>query len=253
MAKSKAKAVASPMKNEDSSFIKLPNEIRNMIYELLDLKLGKPIKVSPPKKTLTNERSRKRRKYHRTGILRVNKQINSEASPIFFHLNKFLIGNSPDISKEEPNLEGLKQFIARVPARNIAAIVNVELTCHFDPHRVYNSNSEWLAMTNMLLKHFTGVRVLRLEVTNWLTTWHNVAGQSWWPINTHFDHEQRSADNRKTITKMLRIWLNSSAQHQVLLTDTEISKLRKLLDPLVEEQHKIKTLLREYDEKMKKK
>lgn len=111
-------------------------------------------------------------------------------------------------------------------------------------------------MTNILLKHFTGLRMLRLETANWLTYYHRLGGQNpgidWWPINTHFDHEKRCADNRKTITKMLRTWLNSSAQHHVSLSDTETSKLRKLLDPLAEEQHKIKVLLEEYDKKMKK-
>lgn len=106
-------------------------------------------------------------------------------------------------------------------------------------------------MENMLLKHFPGVEVLRLEVTNWVTTSNPLHPRGWWPINTHFNHEQRSSDNRKTITKMLRLWLNWSAQHQVILSDLEISKLREVLDPLAEEQHKIKSLLHEYDEKKK--
>ncbi|KAE8447761.1 hypothetical protein EG329_010155 [Mollisiaceae sp. DMI_Dod_QoI] len=245
MVRTKTKALLTcPKMDKDSSFSfsKLPPEIRNIIYGLLDLKLDSPIKVSS-KSSLTKFRSRKRLRCHKTSILRVNKQIYNEASPIFYSQNKFLIGNSIDESNGNPSLRGLAQFITQVPDRHLAAIVDIQMICRFDPHRSYVSRSEWVDMTKKVLKHCTGATMLQVKTTNWL----QLSGGVSRPINTFFDHEKRSTDNAETITKILKMWLDCNLDHNLFLDDAEINKLRTLLNNLADEQPKIKALLQNFD------
>ena len=63
-------------------------------------------------------------------LLRLNKQINAEASTIFYSKNKFVLGNGAWGSTSLPNVHGLKAFLGRVPNKYLAHITEVTVEVH---------------------------------------------------------------------------------------------------------------------------
>jgi hypothetical protein len=112
--------------SEFKYFTRLPPEIRNNIYELLLVKEG-CIAITSPR----NRRKKVPPKTNFGCLLRVNKQINSEAKTIFFSRNKFAIGNGRWGSREQVNLHALKAFTSRVPKACIAMIAKIEIDMYF--------------------------------------------------------------------------------------------------------------------------
>jgi hypothetical protein len=147
-------------------FTRLPPEIRNSIYELLLVKKGF-ISISSPR----NRRKKVRPRTNFGCLLRVNKQINSEAKTIFFARNTFCVGNGWWGSRGEANLHALKAFISRVPKACIAMITKIEVDMYFHLQRgwVWGAPSQNTFYTNevyvlelqsvarAVLKYFTSV------------------------------------------------------------------------------------------------
>jgi len=158
---------AKPKRSRTFSDI-LPPEIRNMIYKLLPLVFKSPIKVTPSKNILHGKSARSRPRKQKTGILRVDKQTYLETSQIFYSQNKFIFGTSMSDSQDEPNLQGFKQFITRVPKQHLAAITNVELTCCSHSNRWYASISDWAWIVEKMQEHFQfpGTAILHLNITH---------------------------------------------------------------------------------------
>lgn len=114
-----------PQKTFD--FLSLPPEIRNTIYELLLIK-DEPIYIcSPLRKHAVN---RELTSTSFSMLLRLNKQINAEASTIFYSKNEFVLGNGAWGSTSLPNAHGLKAFLDRVPNKYLACITEVTVEVH---------------------------------------------------------------------------------------------------------------------------
>jgi hypothetical protein len=133
MARTKLKAAKEKSSKTFSDIF--PPEIRNMIYKLLPLVSDQPINVNLSKNILGGKSSKTRPRKQKTGIMRVDKQTYLETSQIFYGQNKFVFGAGVLGSYDELNLQGFKQFIARVPKQHLAAITNVVLVCHSDGER----------------------------------------------------------------------------------------------------------------------
>ncbi|CZR66630.1 uncharacterized protein PAC_16531 [Phialocephala subalpina] len=103
-------------------FLDLPPETRNQIYEVV-LVNDHPISITSVRNKRKKNDPSRLSPFGR--LLRVNKQINSEAKSVFYSLNTFVVGNGWWGSRKEENLQALKAFIARVPKDCIARIKHI--------------------------------------------------------------------------------------------------------------------------------
>ena len=129
-----------------------------MIYELLLVYLGAIWIRSPRKKH--------QRKKSFASILKVNKQINSEAKAIFWGNNKIVLGNGMWGDTTDPNLHALQHFIARVPKDCIRLIrfVEVEIHCELFWTGTYHyTNDGPIQIQRALSKYFSGIEVLAIS------------------------------------------------------------------------------------------
>lgn len=81
-------------------FLDLPPEIRNHIYDIALVK-DHPISIT----SIRNRRKNEPPSTDFGRLLRVNKQINSEAKTVFYSLNTFAVGNGWWGSRKEENLQ----------------------------------------------------------------------------------------------------------------------------------------------------
>jgi hypothetical protein len=121
----------------------LPPEIRNTIYELLVIK-NDPILVCSPRRKHVVNREFTSRSF--AALLRLNKQINAEASTIFYAKNRFVFGNGTWGSTSVPNAHGLKAFLDRVPKKYLVRIedVLVEVHCRQNYHSAATGGFRWI-------------------------------------------------------------------------------------------------------------
>jgi hypothetical protein len=159
------------------TFLTLPPEIRNMIYCLLLIKPHPILICSPRRKHVVNQELTSE---NFGCLLRINKQVNIEASTIFYSKNQFVVGNGSWASKKFANVHALKAFLSRVPRKYIAHITNVvvEVHCRKDctngPIFVFpripelllgtaHEASNLLTISRALVRHFKGLEILTYQ------------------------------------------------------------------------------------------
>lgn len=152
-------------------FLKLPNELRNMIYELLVFEFEQCISI-------TSTSRKKGPKKNIRSILRVNKQIHQEARIVFYSLNHFVVGNCWYGSTKGVNLQALKLFVQRVPKDCIAKIKTLWVQLVFHPirqegrpkRRQYYMDSraiqDFTEVCKIIEKHFKGLERLGVMSTS---------------------------------------------------------------------------------------
>ncbi|CZR66631.1 uncharacterized protein PAC_16532 [Phialocephala subalpina] len=121
-------------------FLKLPAEIRNMIYSLLVVSSNLIYITTPtrkPRKKLNAlDPAPEENKFRNRYILFANKQTYQEARVLLYSLNTFAVGNGWWGSTIHPNLHGLKLFTQRVPNDCISRIKKAVLFLLSEP--IYN-------------------------------------------------------------------------------------------------------------------
>ena len=151
----------------------LPLEIRLMIYRLL-LTREKMILVCSPRKRSTPPKFLK--SYHFGAILRVNKQIYLEASPVFFSANTFGFRDGPYGSTDNSNMHGVRAFVKRIPAHHLSAITKIELLSNIPERQWERIDPSWIdqnrrefeiiglrSVARILSKHLKGLRLLKIS------------------------------------------------------------------------------------------
>ncbi|CZR66632.1 uncharacterized protein PAC_16533 [Phialocephala subalpina] len=130
MVKTRSMQRLAEEKTMHSPFLKLPAELRNIIYGLLLINKGIIRIPSPYRKNA--QRSVPRPKKNLRCILRTNKQIYQETRTVFYSSNRFLIGNGWYGCKIDANLHALGLFLKRVPKGCISMITKVSLCMLFE-------------------------------------------------------------------------------------------------------------------------
>jgi hypothetical protein len=165
----------------NTGFLKLPGEIRNLIYSFL-IPSNTEIMIHSPWKQCQLKKSPPTNSF--TSLLAVNKLISYEASTYFYGANTFIIGNAFWGSRVEANAHGLKAFVSRVPAKHLAHIKKIELEIHERPQfvTIRTSASPVLGtagdasalqiLGRAIINHFTGLKTLLIQVKS---------GQVWSP------------------------------------------------------------------------
>ena len=126
--------------------LKLPIEIRDLIYELLLVKDAVIQILSPRRKNVTNREFTSKQF---SCLLRVNKQVNAEASRTFYRKNQWVVGHGAWGSKQVPNLHALQEFHRRVPVQNRACIKEIFLEIDYATvYADYRQSKPLPAMTN---------------------------------------------------------------------------------------------------------
>jgi hypothetical protein len=139
-----------------------------MVYALLVIK-DKPIPIfSPRRKNFVNDEFTSK---DLVTLLRINKQINTEASAIFYSKNTWVTGKGKWGSRGAVNGHALRAFISRVPKRNIAQIKNVIFEIHAResiPHPPMLNNradaANLLLISRILIKHFIRLEILEFQI-----------------------------------------------------------------------------------------
>jgi hypothetical protein len=111
-----------------SPLLSVPPEIRNMIYVLIVKKNEGILVCSPRRKQPVKNRPVSE---NIIPLLLLNKQINNEASAVFYSSNTFIFGNGNWGLRSQTNLHAFKAFVSRVPAKSISRIRKVVIQIHF--------------------------------------------------------------------------------------------------------------------------
>jgi hypothetical protein len=159
----------------------IPLEVRVMIFKLV-LTARFPFLVTRRK----NRKSRsKLNPAPLHALLLVNKQLYTEACPFIYKLNTFTLGNNQLNwgSRRYPNMYGLKQFTSGLSAARIASITSVEIRLYLDNEMWYkvdpagmslkhaNPLSNLLVLVRTLVKHFTGLRSVKMKYYGMRVFW----------------------------------------------------------------------------------
>jgi hypothetical protein len=182
-----------------------------MAYALLVIK-DKPIPILSlrRKNVVNNEFTSK----DLVTLLRINKQINTEASALFYSRNTWVTGNGKWGSRRAVNGHALRAFISRVPKRNIAQIKNVIFEIHAResiPHPPMLNNradaANLLLISRILIKHFLHLEILEFQINV-------VDGQL--PFDGMLYQPLSKDEHLLELTKMLEILLKAKRLREVI-------------------------------------
>jgi len=213
-----------------SPFLSLPPEIRNNVYELLVIKED-PIRVCSPRYAPSSF----------SVLLRLNKQINTEASTLFYCKNRFILGNGPWGSTSLANAHGLKAFLKRVPKKYLAHITDVvvEIHCrqnyykwtpvHFSTvHELGSMNdaTNLHAVSRALGTHFKGLECVTYRKTNGGAPLYSTAGN---PVTRILSDEEVIKQLEKTL--------------QLVLENANVKEIRTFYDTWVDMETAVENIL----------
>jgi hypothetical protein len=123
------------------SFLELPAEVRNMVYDFA-FDTTTPTYITSP--TRKRKRVEKRTPTGAPALLRVNKQICKDVTNHYYSTTQFVVGNGAYQSVEQPNIHALTTFLTRVPRCNINNITRLRINMYGKIRRVsspYHSGS----------------------------------------------------------------------------------------------------------------
>ncbi|KAG9672160.1 hypothetical protein KCU95_g18885, partial [Aureobasidium melanogenum] len=143
-----------PDENEKFPFLDLPAEIRNMIYSLVLERPGCSIRLSGKHSGIistdwyegNNRLISKEAEPYSTSLVRVNKQISSEASPYLFSRHTF----------EFPDSTMLQRFLEYLGPERVKSLVSISVdqTYKVSGREAYQLLSPAVALAKLELKHY---------------------------------------------------------------------------------------------------